>query len=133
MFISALNKTIFINKSSEPKTKACKFITYSYLENYSDLKKSFPTLELFYKNLLSQKSQYNTYNNYHVFILKNDDFISTLFDYCSLLKLNNKALEKIIEYSNICEIYEEELGIPGDKIYVEYRATKDWGWNGRNF
>ena len=33
----------------------------------------------------------------------------------------------------ICEIYEEELGIPASNIYVEYRYTKDWGWNGGNF
>lgn len=35
--------------------------------------------------------------------------------------------------AKICEIYETELGIPGEHIYVEYRTTKDWGWNGRNF
>ena len=35
--------------------------------------------------------------------------------------------------ARICEIYEEELGIPGNNIYVEYRGTRDWGWNGRNF
>lgn len=35
--------------------------------------------------------------------------------------------------ARICEIYEEELGIPGNNIYVEYRGTSDWGWNGRNF
>ena len=35
--------------------------------------------------------------------------------------------------ARICEIYEQELGIPGDKVYVEYRGTSDWGWNGRNF
>ena len=33
----------------------------------------------------------------------------------------------------ICKIYEEELGISGRNIYVEYRATPDWGWNGSNF
>ena len=33
----------------------------------------------------------------------------------------------------ICRIYKEELDIPGDKIYVSYMSTKDWGWNGRNF
>lgn len=33
----------------------------------------------------------------------------------------------------ICEIYEEELGIPANNIYVDYRATTDWGWNGGNF
>lgn len=35
--------------------------------------------------------------------------------------------------ARICEIYEEELGIPGNNIYVEYRGTGNWGWNGRNF
>ena len=44
---------------------------------------------------------------------------------------NSAAFDRMT--AKICEIYEEELGIPGDKIYVEYRATKDWGWNGRNF
>lgn len=33
----------------------------------------------------------------------------------------------------ICDIYEEELGIPGDKVYVTYTGVKDWGWNGKNF
>ena len=33
----------------------------------------------------------------------------------------------------ICKIYEEELGIPANNIYVDYRATTDWGWNGGNF
>ena len=33
----------------------------------------------------------------------------------------------------ICKIYEEELGIPADHIYVTYQAISDWGWNGGNF
>lgn len=33
----------------------------------------------------------------------------------------------------ICEIFSEEIGIPGDKIYVTYHGVKDWGWNGSNF
>mgnify|MGYP001255384665 CR=1 FL=1 len=33
----------------------------------------------------------------------------------------------------ICNIYEEELQIPQDKIYVKYEEVKDWGWNGSNF
>ena len=33
----------------------------------------------------------------------------------------------------ICDIYAEEIGIPGDKVYVTYTGVKDWGWNGRNF
>lgn len=33
----------------------------------------------------------------------------------------------------ICEIYEKELGIPGNSIYVTYHGVNDWGWNGSNF
>lgn len=31
------------------------------------------------------------------------------------------------------EAIKNELGIPGDKVYVEYRGTYNWGWNGSNF
>ncbi|MCH5210106.1 MAG: hypothetical protein J1F01_03980 [Oscillospiraceae bacterium] len=33
----------------------------------------------------------------------------------------------------ICDIYGNELGIPGDAVYVTYHPISDWGWNGRNF
>ena len=33
----------------------------------------------------------------------------------------------------ICELYERELGIPGNCIYVTYHPVADWGWNGNNF
>lgn len=33
----------------------------------------------------------------------------------------------------ICTIYAEELGIPGQSVYVTYHGVNDWGWNGRNF
>lgn len=33
----------------------------------------------------------------------------------------------------ICNIYEEVLGIPKDKIYVKYEEVSQWGWNGNNF
>lgn len=35
--------------------------------------------------------------------------------------------------AEICKIYQEELGIPGQNIYVAYFGTSDWGWNGSNF
>jgi len=44
---------------------------------------------------------------------------------------NSDAFDRMT--AKICEIYADELGIPGDHVYVEYRTTKDWGWNGRNF
>lgn len=33
----------------------------------------------------------------------------------------------------ICNIYEEELQIPQNKIYVKYEEVENWGWNGSNF
>ena len=35
--------------------------------------------------------------------------------------------------AKICEIYEQELGIPSNAIYVTYHPIADWGWNGHNF
>lgn len=33
----------------------------------------------------------------------------------------------------ICEIFQKELGIPGNSVYVTYHPVSDWGWNGSNF
>lgn len=44
---------------------------------------------------------------------------------------NSPACSKMT--GKICEIFEQELGIPGSNVYVEYRATNQWGWNGNNF
>ena len=33
----------------------------------------------------------------------------------------------------ICEILQDELGIPASNVYVSYQGIADWGWNGRNF
>jgi len=41
------------------------------------------------------------------------------------------AYEKMT--ASICELYEKELGIPKNKVYVTYHGVSDWGWNGQNF
>lgn len=33
----------------------------------------------------------------------------------------------------ICEIFESELSIPKNRIYVKYQEISNWGWNGSNF
>lgn len=33
----------------------------------------------------------------------------------------------------ICELYEKELNISSDRIYVRYEESEHWGWNGSNF
>lgn len=35
--------------------------------------------------------------------------------------------------AELCKIYGEELGIPADKIYINYSGYTQWGWNGENF
>lgn len=35
--------------------------------------------------------------------------------------------------AEICNIYEKELNIPQDKIYVKYEEVENWGWDGKNF
>ena len=33
----------------------------------------------------------------------------------------------------ITEILDGTLGIPPERVYVQYSETEHWGWNGRNF
>ena len=54
--------------------------------------------------------------------------------YVSVSLLGNakpEAYEKMT--AAICDIYEEELSIPGSAVYVTYHPVSDWGWNGNNF
>ncbi|GIM28583.1 hypothetical protein CPJCM30710_12490 [Clostridium polyendosporum] len=46
-------------------------------------------------------------------------------------KTSKEALSKVTE--EICKLYESELNIPADSIYVKYEEVDNWGWNGSNF
>lgn len=35
--------------------------------------------------------------------------------------------------SKVCSLFEEELSIPKDSIYIVFDEVKDWGWNGMMF
>ncbi|MBQ7346444.1 MAG: hypothetical protein IJW55_00650 [Clostridia bacterium] len=35
--------------------------------------------------------------------------------------------------ATICKLFEAELGISADHVYVKYEFTDRWGWNGENF
>lgn len=41
------------------------------------------------------------------------------------------SLDKLT--GEICNIYETELQIPQNRIYVKYEEVTKWGWNGSNF
>ena len=46
-------------------------------------------------------------------------------------KIPEDCLDKMTK--RICEIYETELQIKKDCIYVKYEECYKWGWNGSNF
>ena len=81
---------------------------------------------------------------------KSEGFLMVGFDDDYTLYMGGKKLEKgafvaVSLFGNaspdayskkkakICDIYETELGIPQDAVYVTYSGISDWGWNGRNF
>ena len=43
----------------------------------------------------------------------------------------DEAYDKVT--ARLCQIYEEVLGIPQDKIYIKYEEVEHWGWNGAKF
>ncbi|MGL4773874.1 MAG: phenylpyruvate tautomerase MIF-related protein [Clostridium sp.] len=46
-------------------------------------------------------------------------------------KASKDALGKVTK--EICSLYEKELNIPQDAIYVKYEEVSNWGFNGFNF
>lgn len=45
--------------------------------------------------------------------------------------INSGASDKLS--GQICDLFERELGIPGNAVYITYHPVNDWGWNGGNF
>lgn len=46
-------------------------------------------------------------------------------------KVNAEQSAKMSE--KICTLFENELSIPADKIYITYSGYENWGWNKGNF
>lgn len=44
---------------------------------------------------------------------------------------DRNSLDKLT--SELCNIYEQELGVPGSNVYVKYEEVENWGYNGFNF
>lgn len=45
--------------------------------------------------------------------------------------IDKNGAEQITE--QITQALSENLGIAPDNMYIRYRASEDWGWNGTNF
>ena len=58
---------------------------------------------------------------------------ATLVEVRSIGGLNGNVNEALTQ--SICECVEAELGIPGDRVYVNFMdvPAANWGWNGRTF
>ena len=51
------------------------------------------------------------------------------------IKIFGEATDSACEAmtATVCGIFERELSIPADRIYVKYEFCRVWGWNGANF
>lgn len=70
-------------------------------------------------------------DNYDLYFKGNKDRPTAFVEvkiFGSASKSAYNALTKMI-----CGIFNEELGIPEDRIYVKYEEVTNWGWNGSNF
>lgn len=70
-------------------------------------------------------------DNYHLYF-RGDNSMP-----CAFIEVKVFGREDQISFAKmtaeICDIYEDVLGIPKDHIYVKYEAVSSWGWNGNNF
>ena len=54
--------------------------------------------------------------------------------YVSVSLFGNASREAYSKLTGqICELFSNKLGIPGNAVYVTYHPVSDWGWNGSNF
>lgn len=70
-------------------------------------------------------------DNYNLYFAGEELEKGAFIDVSLFGKSSDEAYDKMTE--QICNIFEKELGIPKNKIYVKYEETNHWGWNGRNF
>lgn len=63
---------------------------------------------------------------------KGDDSLDTAYIEISIFGSAPKdAYDRVT--AKICQLYENKLGIPGNRIYVKYEESDKWGWNESNF
>ena len=70
-------------------------------------------------------------DNYDLYFQGNKDGESAFVDVSIYGSASSAVYDKMTGI--ICDIFDEELGIPKNRVYVRYQSTGDWGWNGSNF
>ena len=54
--------------------------------------------------------------------------------YVAVSLLGNAPKEQYEKLTGqICSLFKDRYGIPGESVYITYHPVSDWGWNGKNF
>ncbi len=69
-------------------------------------------------------------DNYCLYFQGNQDGPTAFVDVKIYGRASSRDCDKMTGV--LCDIYEKELGIPKDRVYIAYQCTPDWGWNGSN-
>jgi len=70
-------------------------------------------------------------DNCRIYFRGEDSEASAYVEVKLLGKGNESSFDKMTAL--VCDILNDELSIPKDRIYVKYEEVEHWGWNGSNF
>lgn len=70
-------------------------------------------------------------DNYDLYFQGNNKSASAFIEVKIFGSASKAAYDELT--GEICMIYNEELGIAPNRIYVKYEEVSNWGWNGGNF
>lgn len=69
-------------------------------------------------------------DDYHLYFRGDNSQPMAFIEVKTFGKENASAFDALT--AEICKIFNEELGIAPDHIYIKYEAVANWGWNGGN-
>jgi len=72
------------------------------------------------------------FNEEHTLFFRGDRKEKAAFIEIKIFGTTEKKYKEIIT-SKVCSLFEEELNIPKDSIYIIFQEINDWGWNGTMF
>ncbi len=69
-------------------------------------------------------------DNYDLYFQGNKDGESAFVEVSVYGSLSSSVCNALT--GKICAIFENELSIPKNRIYIKYQEISEWGWNGNN-
>lgn len=70
-------------------------------------------------------------DNYELYFQGNQDQPSAYIEVSVFGNLSDDTASKMT--AELCKLYEQELKIPPNRVYIKYQECHKWGWNGGNF